>query len=127
MPEHFCTGCGELHGGAAVKDPAVEIARIQAERDIKVAELGRTEARIYTEAAVEQTGIEAEAAVDEAVVRADVLTELAEPDPEPAPVTIVSAEGGDAGADDTVPEAEPPVADDTAPATSSSSSNPWWT
>lgn len=122
---HYCSACGEIHGGTSTKNPEVEIARIQAERDIEVAKLANRATSELAEASIETTEIEAGAAVDEAVVRADVLTELAEPEPEPAPVTIVSAEGGDAGADETVPEAEPPVADDTA-APSSGSANPWW-
>lgn len=123
---HYCAACGEIHGGGG-KNPEVEIARINADAQVKMAELARSETRTEVDGAIEQTEIAATAAVDEAVVRDAVLTELATPEPEPEPVVIVSNEA-DAGAEaEPEPEAEPPEADAVAPASmSGKSGNPWW-
>lgn len=88
MP-HFCTGvgCEALHGGSRESDD-VRIAKINADRDIRVAELARSESRQEIEAEVEQAEIMADAIVDEAVVEAEVLSDILTPDPiegEPAP------------------------------------------
>jgi hypothetical protein len=123
MP-HYCSACGEVHGGSAGKDPAVEIAKINAERDIRVAELARGESKKFVEGQIEQTGIEASAAVEEAVVKAEVLEELAEPEPEPEPVVIVSNEAEGGAAPEPEPEADLPEAG-TVPA-AAGKSNPWW-
>ena len=98
MALHQCTECGLTHdhGGALPTDPAVEIARIQAERDMRIAELQRgeldkTELEAETEIAVAE--IEAAAGVEEATVKAEVLDDiLTPPEPEPEPVVVVEPE-----------------------------------
>ncbi|MCW2903115.1 MAG: hypothetical protein JWO67_5380 [Streptosporangiaceae bacterium] len=120
---HYCTGCGEIHGAKHQTPPEVEIARIQAERDIRVAELGRTETKMAVEGQLAETEIVAEATVDEAVVKAEVLDELMAPEPEPEPVVVVADETGGEPAEE-IPDAEPP---ETEPASAGSKgSNPWW-
>jgi hypothetical protein len=125
LAAHHCTGCGELHGGETRTSPEVEIARIQAERDVRVAELQRgefqkTELEAETEIAVAE--IDAAAAVEEATVKADVLEEiLTPPEPEPEPVVVVSDESEPA---EEPPGDEPPEID-AAPVTKAKS-NPWW-
>jgi hypothetical protein len=122
---HHCSACGDMHGGEHRENPEVAIARIQAERDVKVAELQRgefdkTELEAETEIAVAE--IEAAADVEEAAVKADVLEEILTPEPEPEPVVIVDDTSGspaDMPADDEPPEI------DTAPA-ATKASNPWW-
>ena len=101
---HFCTGtgCEALHGSGG-QNPDVQIAKINAERDVEVARIGRTETRTWAEAdvaaaevqaaaMVEATAIQAEAAVDEAVVENEVLEEVVNPEPEP--VVVVQQEAG---------------------------------
>jgi NMD protein affecting ribosome stability and mRNA decay len=124
---HYCSACGEIHGGASRESEEVKIAKIMADKEIRIAELANRATTEVVEGSIEQTEIEAAAAVDEAVVKVEVMEELAEPpEPEPQPVTVVSneAEGGDAEPE---PEAEPPEAEG-APAAPvpSGSSNPWW-
>jgi len=125
---HYCTGCGQMHGGEARENPEVAIARIQAERDVKVAQLSRTETTTWAEADVATAEIAAEAQVDEAVVTAEVqgemLDQILEPEPEPEPVVVVSNEAEGGGADE-MPAGEPPEAEP-AEAVSSKPSNPWW-
>lgn len=100
---HHCSACGEIHGGSAADSEAVRIAKINADRDIEVARLARSEARQEIEAQVEQTEIEAAAEVDAAVVAAGLLEEIvtppetpAEPEPElepqEAPVIVAEPE-----------------------------------
>ena len=101
---HFCTGsgCEALHGGSRESDE-VKVAKINAERDVEVARLARSEARqaieadieqteITTDAEIVQTAIVAEATVDEAVVEAEVLEEVVNPEPEPVQVEIAEPE-----------------------------------
>jgi len=38
---HFCSACGQRHGGESRTDAEVKIARIQADRDIEVARIER--------------------------------------------------------------------------------------
>jgi hypothetical protein len=126
MGPHHCTGCGEVHGGEHREDPAVAIARIEAERDVKVAELQRGEFQqtpLEAETEVAVAEIEAAAAVEESTVKADVLEDIMTPaEPEPEPVVVVS--------DETAPPADGPADDeppeiDAAPVTKKAS-NPWW-
>ena len=106
---HFCTGtgCEALHGSGG-QNPDVQIAKINADRDIEVARIGRTETKTWAEAdvaaaevqaaaVVEATAIQAEAAVDEAVVENEVLEEVVNPEPEP--VVVVQQDAG-AGEDE---------------------------
>lgn len=75
--EHYCSACGEQHGGHARKDPDVEIARINAERDVEVARIQRGEAK-----AVVETSAEVELAVAE--VEAEAAVAVAEATDAPA-------------------------------------------
>lgn len=84
MP-HYCSACGEVHGGHSGETEAIKIAKINADRDIEVARIARSETRQELEAATEQTAIEAEAQVAEAVVEAAVLEEIVTPEPQAAP------------------------------------------
>lgn len=125
MPEltHYCTGCGEIHGGKSGTPPEVRIAEINAQRDVEVARLSRSETREVVEGELAAVELETEAQVEEAVVKAEVLEEIAAPEPEPEPVVIVSNETDQEPAD--VPaEAEPPEVEGSEPA--QKSSNPWW-
>jgi hypothetical protein len=125
MAPHHCTGCGDMHGGEHRENPEVAIARIQAERDVRVAELGRgefnkTELEAETEIAVAE--IDAAAVVEEATVKAEVLEEIitpAEPDPEPVVVVEDQSAPAETEPDDAPPEIEPAAAP-------SRKSNPWW-
>ena len=126
---HFCTGsgCEALHGGSRESDE-VKVAKINAERDVEVARLARSEASQEIKAAIEQTeivadaetvqtAIAAEAVVDEAVVEAEVLEEVVNPEPEPVQVEIADPE----------PEAEavpPPI--ETESTGEESKSTGWW-
>jgi hypothetical protein len=121
---HYCSACGEIHGGPAGKNPEVEIARIQAERDIEVAKLSRAETREVVEGAIEQTEIESAAAVDEAVVKTEVLEELAAPEPEPEPVVIVSNEAE--GDPEPEPEPEADLPEPGPPPEPAGKANVWW-
>ena len=126
---HFCTGsgCEALHGGSRESDE-VKVDKINAERDVEVARIARSEAsqeikaeieqtEIVADAATLQTAITAEAAVDEAVVEAEVLEEVVNPEPDPVQVEIAE------------PESEPEAVDappeiESAPEESKSSG--WW-
>lgn len=125
MAPHHCTGCGEMHGGEHRESPEVAIARIQAERDIRVAELGRGEfqqTELEAETEVKVAEIEAAAAVEESTVKAEVLEDiLAPPEQEPEPVVVVDPAAAEP---DSVPDDEPPVVD-SAPV-AKAKSNPWW-
>lgn len=123
VPAHYCIG-GEcpLHGSGRESDE-VKVAKINAERDIEVAKLARSETRDIIEAETEQTEIVAEASVEEAVVQADVLEDLAEPEPanesDPVVVEIPAAD----------PEPEPDAAaapEETEPAAEKTESKGWW-
>lgn len=115
---HFCTGvgCEPLHGSR--QSEAVQVARIQADRDVEVARISHAETRAYTEAATEQAEIQAEAQIAEAVITAEaateqavveneVLEEIVNPEPEPVAAPIVVAAADPDGDDDmTPPEVE---------------------
>jgi hypothetical protein len=84
MDAHYCSACGESHGGRQGESDEVKVAKINADRDIEVARLARAEARQEIEAEIEQTEIIADAAVEEAVVEAAVLDDILNPEPEAA-------------------------------------------
>jgi hypothetical protein len=98
MALHQCAECGLTHDheGSLPVSPEVEIARINAERDVKVAELARRQELDWNETRVAETEIEAEAAVDIAEVQAEsgveaaeaVADALAPPEPEPIQVEV---------------------------------------
>jgi hypothetical protein len=86
MP-HYCSACGEVHGGSTAKNPEIEIARINAERDIKVAEMNRGEFKptaAELETRVEVAQIEADAEVGAAEAIGDALA----PETEAGPAVI---------------------------------------
>jgi hypothetical protein len=98
---HFCGTCGKIHDDG--QDAQVRIERIRADRDVRVAEIQRSETR-----AVVETGAETEVAVAEIGAAAGIeeTAALAEGiaasgdsgDPPPAVMTDVPA-----------PDAEPEV------------------
>ena len=101
---HYCSACGEIHGGSSRESEEVKIAKINADRDVEVARLAHSAQRVeaaaevaatevVAEAAVEQTAIEAEAAVEEAVVENEVLEEIVNPEP-PETTVVVQQESG---------------------------------
>lgn len=90
MTMKYCTDCGTGHECEAAQSPGtnpdVEIARINARRDVEVARLTAGMERDANETEVEVAAIEAESGVAEAEAVADALTEvLTPPDPEPQP------------------------------------------
>jgi hypothetical protein len=116
--EHYCTGCGERHGGTHGKDAEVRIAEINAKRDIEVARIQRGETRLAVE-----TAAGAELAVAEVQAEADVAVAA-----ELAPALAEGAESGSEPlvlADGPVAEPEPePDAPSIEPAGETSSPPP---
>jgi hypothetical protein len=102
---HYCTGCGEMHGGGARESDELKIAKVMADRDIEVARIQRGEARQAIEAGQETAELEAKTEVEIAAIEAET--------------GVVAAEAvADAVAPQPAPEPEPPaepviVADDT--------------
>lgn len=105
----FCQNCGSQVEQLPVIAPAaeavsaeVEIARINAERDVKVAQINARQEKEWNETHVEIAGIEAEAEVASAEATAEVIGEVlaadSEPAEEPEPDPVVVAD---------VPEPEP--------------------
>lgn len=90
MP-HYCTGCGQVHGGQTATDPSVEIARINAERDVQVAKLQARQQRDYNETAVAVAEVEGDAQVGSAEAMAEVIA-AETPEPEPVIVTVEAEE-----------------------------------
>jgi hypothetical protein len=83
MGEHFCTGCGQPHGGNTGKDAEVRIAEINAKRDIEVARIQRGEFQTVaaTEAETEIAVAELEtAAAVEVAAELDAPPAAEEPD-----------------------------------------------
>lgn len=114
----YCPTCGIDHHAEPVAEPEpvvvvddtvtpaeVEIARIQAERDVKLAKI---------QAGVTETVVEAENSHAEA--KAEILDDLLTPEPEPEaePVIVVDAEA-EAAPEEPAEEA-PPEVDDAEPA-----------
>jgi len=104
---HYCSACGEIHGGGSSRESEeLKIAKLNADRDIRIAEIQRSERRVLAEAGVETTEVQAEAeiavaevqagaAVDEAVVENEVLEEIVAPDePEPVVIPVAAPAGG---------------------------------
>jgi hypothetical protein len=103
MDSHFCSACGEQHGGSNVA-PEVEIARIQAKRDVDVAKIERgalrTEAELAAETEVAVTELETGAAVE-------VAAELGAPEPaEPETIPVI-VDGTPAEPEEPEPTIEP--------------------
>ncbi len=124
---HPCPTCGLEHAveTAVVPDVAtaaadVEIAQIEAERDIKLAKI--TAEAIDNEQETEIARLRGElAGLRELVER--VAPPPPEPDPEPVPVVIAPPDPEPVDEPPAV-EAPPPV--ETAPPRSSKKQNPWW-
>jgi hypothetical protein len=108
----YCPGCGNeveqpviiaASTGAEAVNAEVEIARINAERDIQVAKITARQDRDWNETRVEVAELETAAEVASASAEAEVIGAILATDPEPA--------------EDTEPEPEPlivtePPADD---------------
>ena len=117
----FCSNCGHPQDGS-ITAPAevpesdeVRIARIQADRDVKVAQLAAKQEREWNESREVIAETEAGAAVEVAVAEAEVIGTIiaaetaepeAEPEPLPAPV-IVEAEPEESDAPPVVEPSEP--------------------
>lgn len=96
----FCSNCGHPQDGS-IAAPAevpesdeVRIARINADRDVKVAQLAAKQEREWNESREVIAETEAEAAVEVAVAEAEVIgaiinAETAEPEADPAPEPVV--------------------------------------
>lgn len=91
----YCEHCGTPHECEAEPgraDPAVEIARINADRDIAVARLSARQDKDWNDTRVEVAGIEAAAAVEAAAVEAEVIGDAIEAsgvdDPEPVIIDV---------------------------------------
>ena len=117
----FCSNCGHPQDGS-IAAPAevpesdeVRIARIQADRDVKVAQLAAKQEREWNESREVIAETEAGAAVEVAVAEAEVIGTIiaaetaepeAEPEPLPAPV-IVEAEPEESDAPPVIEDHEP--------------------
>lgn len=119
----FCPQCGaDHHEGERAAEAAavteVEIARIQAERDVKVAQINARLARDELETAEVIAETEAEAEVGAAAAEAAVLGELlnAAGDQEPEPVIIDAPPLDEPEPDPTDDAAPPPVEEHHEPA-----------
>ena len=114
----FCANCGHPQDGS-IAAPAevpesdeVRIARINADRDVKVAQLAARQEREWNESREVIAETEAEAAVEVAVAEAEVIgtiiaAETSEPEPEPMPEPVVV----EAPAPEPEPSDAPPVVD----------------
>jgi hypothetical protein len=112
----FCPECGTGHeceaGTAGAPNPEVEIARINAERDVSVAKLAARQDADWNDTRVEVAEIEAEAGVQAAVAEAEVVGAAIEagavPPPEPPGPVMIDAPviGDQEPAPDAVPPAE---------------------
>jgi hypothetical protein len=123
MTLHLCADCGLAHespGDAAPPViPEVEIARINADRDVKVAQLAARQDKAWNETMLEETEIRADAEVAVAEVQAEAIAEViaaegeasveAAGDGTPEPVIVEAPEPG--------PDVAPPPETDGLPAT----------
>lgn len=73
---HYCTGCGDMHGGEVRESPEVAIARIEADRAVKVARITAHQDENWNETRVEVAGIEGAAEVASAEATAEVVGEI---------------------------------------------------
>jgi hypothetical protein len=73
---HYCTGCGEMHGGEARETPEVAMARINRDADIKIARINAHQDDGYNETRVEVAEIEGAAEVAVAEATAEVVGEI---------------------------------------------------
>lgn len=117
----FCPHCGaETELAIPVAAPIaeavnseVEIARINAERDVKVAQISARQEKDWNETRVEVATVEAEAEVAAAEATAEVIGEVlaadAEPEPDPEPIVIDAPTVEDEVVDDAPPENDGPA------------------
>jgi hypothetical protein len=112
LDTRFCPDCGAGHECAAGTgertNPEVEIARINAERDVSVARLAARQDKDWNETRIEVAAIEAEAGVEAAATEAEIVGAAIEAGiaPEPEPVII---DAPTAIADDAPDDAPPPA------------------
>jgi hypothetical protein len=115
----YCPNCGseveQLPPALAVAETVnadVEIARIQAERDIEVAKIGARQDKDWNETRVEVAAIESEAMVGAAEAEAEVIGEIiaaetgTEEEGDPPAVILTAEPEEDDGEDLAPPEAE---------------------
>ncbi len=109
----YCENCGTGHECEAETGtrtiPEVEIARINADRDIAVAKLAARQAREELETAEEIAGIEAEAEVVAAVTEAEIVgaaIEAGAVDEDPEAIVIDAPVVNDDEHEDAPPPAE---------------------
>lgn len=92
----FCPECGtDHHAGEreerAIVDREIELAKINADRDIKVARIAAGQARAELETAEEIAEVQADAAVETAVAEAEVIVSALEAsDVEAEPIEIIA-------------------------------------
>jgi hypothetical protein len=96
QPPHYCTGCGDMHGGEARESPEVAIARINREADIKIARINAHQDQDWNETRVEVAEVEAAAEVESAVATAETVVALTgaageTPEAEEPPAVVVEA------------------------------------
>jgi hypothetical protein len=103
---HYCAACGHMHG-AEGQDSAVKIAEINAKRDIRLAELARSETRTAAELGAETEVAVAEIHAGAGVAEAEALAEGIADSGDGAEVPVI--------ADVPAPDAEPEVTDTIAP------------
>ena len=116
----YCESCGTGHEceveTAGRPNPEVEIARINADRDIAVAKLAARQAREELATAEEIAETQAEAEVEATVAEAEVVAAAIEagiqPEPEPVIIDAPTAIAGDEPDDAPPPVegSEPPAA-----------------
>jgi hypothetical protein len=117
----FCPHCGSAveqlpaaaEAAAIIASDEVEIARIQADRDIKVAQITARQERDWNETRLAETEIEAEASVERAEAEAEVIggilaAETAD-DAEGEPPVVIADEPGEP--EDQAGELAPPEAE----------------
>lgn len=106
MDKHFCSACGEEHGGSNVA-PEVEIARIQAKRDIEVAKIERGMVRQEAELAAETEVAVTELETQAAVVVAAELGDGGQAEAEEPETQAIVVEGPPAELEEPEPTIEP--------------------
>lgn len=109
MSEHYCSACGQPHGVGT--DPAIEVARINAERDVAVAKLQARQSREANEHYENVETIRGETQVAVAV-ETDPPEIIAPPGAEPV---IVEVETEADPIDELPSEPEPPETDGVSP------------
>jgi hypothetical protein len=128
MTLHQCADCGLTHEApgeaSAPVIPEVEIARINADRDVKVAQLASRQDADWNETRVEVAEIEADAdlAVAEGQVEGALeVIDAMNPEPEPAPEPVIV----DAPEPEPEPEPDMPPPPDSGPQHSERKASVW--